>query len=1003
MSQTPLKSPSHSPGASAADTSGRGDTAVVMDIDGALPNGPRQDIENIPSSLDLYKAEFGIEGMTCGTCVGILTRGLQELPQITSVNIDLIGNSGVVEFNGKETLKAIQEKIDDLGYDSDLVNVTARCPPVVSSAERTVQIKVHGFYCQHCPASVVHALDNLRRTETEKASFRVAQEPTLEDPIVTITYKPSIENNVTLRHFIRRINAADEALTASVHQPPSLEERSRRLQRKERNLILLRLLFTALVAIPTFIIGVVFMSLVPASNYVRQWFEEPVWSGMAMRMDWALFIMTTPVMVFGADLFHRRAMKEIWAIWRPKSKVPLLRRFYRFGSMNLLISAGTMVAYFSSVAVLILDATMKNDHSPGRKRSSDTYFDAVTFLTFFILIGKYLEAFSKAKTGDAVAMLSNLRPEEARLIEAGAVHDIPVNQLEIGDVIQIPHGQSPPTDGVVEEEGSFSFDESSLTGESRPAKKVRGDQVFTGSINVSDVIRVKVTDLGDSSILDKIIAVVREGQAKRAPIERFADILTGYFVPVITLIAITTWLIWLALGVSGLLPSAWLDVRRGSWPFWSLEFAIAVFVVACPCGIGLAAPTALFVGGGLAAQHSILVQGGGEAFQEASQLNTIVFDKTGTLTQGQMKVTELAIIEKGWNDSIINAIAKVLEEASSHPIARAISEFCPYSPANLEYKDIQELSGQGMVGNFTIDGVQYQAAIGNERLLSFLNNTSDPEKSGCTPTPDNIFLREPLKRYQSLGHSTAIFAIRHLPSDSSAVDTPVKPIAIFSISDPIRPEAPAVLSSLRASGLDIHMCTGDNSTTAHAVAHQLRIPVSKVRAGVLPQDKAAYIHELQHPEDIRPAPTTIAKRRIIAFVGDGVNDTPALSAADVSIALSSGSDIAMTTASFILLNSDLNTILTLVSLSKRVFRRVKLNFAWAGIYNICLIPVAAGIFFAVGANDEHGGWRLSPVWASCAMAASSISVVCSSLALRLPEVKLGLKLPPVFTPWRKVA
>ena len=418
------------------------------------------------------------------------------------------------------------------------------------------------------------------------------------------------------------------------------------------------------------------MSLVPQSNATRQWFERPVWSGSARRMDWALFIMTTPIMFFGADLFHRRACKEIWAMWRPKSQVPVLRRFYRFGSMNLLISLGTLVAYFSSMAVLILDATTKSSGQHDMKRGSDTYFDAVVFLTFFILIGRYLESYSKAKTGDAVALLSNLRPSTAKLIEDDSAETIPVDQLEVGDIVMIPHGQSPPTDGVIAEDGSFLFDESSLTGESMPVKKFLGDLVYTGSVNASDAVRIRVTGIGGASMLDRIIDVVRDGQAKRAPIERVADVLTGYFVPVITLVAITTWLIWLGLGQGGTLPPRWLDVRQGGWPFWSLEFAIAVFVVACPCGVGLAAPTALFVGGGLAAKNGILVQGGGAAFQEASHLTTIVFDKTGTLTLGAMQVVDFDQIADEWKKAIILAMAKAMEDASNHPIAKAVATYC---------------------------------------------------------------------------------------------------------------------------------------------------------------------------------------------------------------------------------------------------------------------------------------------------------------------------------------
>lgn len=696
-------------------------------------------------------------------------------------------------------------------------------------------------------------------------------------------------------------------------------------------------------------------------------------------------------------------------MWRPNSKIPILRRFYRFGSMNLLISAGTSVAYFSSLAVLIMDAT---DTSPSMDdhRSSDTYFDTVTFLTFFILIGRFLEAYSKTKTGDAVAMLSNLRPSTAVLVEEDSVRTVPVDQLEAGDQVQIPHGASPPTDGTIEQQGTFLFDESSLTGESKPVKKSFGDDVYTGSVNVSDPVRIKVTEVGGTSMLDRIVSVVREGQAKRAPIERIADVLTGYFVPVITLIAITTWIIWLALGQSGALPQAWLDVNRGGWPFWSLEFAIAVFVVACPCGIGLAAPTALFVGGGLAAKHGVLVQGGGEAFQEASKLNAIVFDKTGTLTEGHMRVTDFELVQSCQSsDSAIDqdailTISRLLEESSTHPIAKAIAAYCTEksSTVSVEQEEIKEVPGRGMTGRFLVKlnstTKRYEAALGNERLLQqdeSDNQGSAPGKgSHITVKGGDFYLSPMLQKHQSLGHSTAIFAIRPVAADSdkAKASSTYNVVALFAIADPIRSEAPSVLQSLRDANLDIHMCTGDNQTTALAIASQLGIPASNVRAGVLPQDKAAYIRELQGISSSNPVTTASTSpqkdnRRIIAFVGDGTNDTPALSAADVSIALSSGSDVAMTTASFILLNADLQTILSLVRLAKRVFLRVKLNFAWAAVYNLCLVPVAAGVFFPIGANSHSAGWRLNPVWASVAMAASSVSVSLSSLALRLPEVR----------------
>ncbi|KAK6364229.1 uncharacterized protein PV06_02522 [Exophiala oligosperma] len=962
-----------------------------------------------------YKATVSIDGMSCGSCVGTITRGLEELPFVRSVNVDLLGHRGDVVLLDKENVEAVLMKIEDMGYDAVVVQLEPTdTPGNITPSERTVQIKVDGMYCELCPDNIVAALQAAMPAK-DGSAYTITELPTLRNPILTIAYRPA-PPEITVRNIISAINKSDLALKASVYHPPTLEERSRRLQRREQKAILLRLAFTAVVAIPTFIIGVVYMSLVPKSNQTRQWWEDPILAGNAMRREWALFFMTTPVMFFGTDIFHTRALKEIRSIWRRSSKVPILRRFYRFGSMNLLISAGAAVAYFSSLAVLIMDATAPRDMK--NHRSADTYFDTVTFLTFFILIGRFLEAYSKAKTGDAVAMLSKLRPSNALLV-AGNAQDgdrdeqtstcaIPVDQLEVGDVVQIPHGASPPTDGLVDQQGTFLFDESSLTGESKPVRKSSGEEVYTGSVNVGDPVRIKITEVGGTSMLDKIVNVVREGQAKRAPIERVADIITGYFVPVITLIAIVTWVIWLGLGESGRLPQAWLDVQKGGWPFWSLEFAIAVFVVACPCGIGLAAPTALFVGGGLAAKHGILVQGGGEAFQEASRLDTIVFDKTGTLTEGQMKVTDVQFLSQNetldpdGDVQVILAASRILEESSTHPIAKAIAQHCAektVAALEIQSEDVKEVPGQGMTGRFIVKtdagSLRYEVGLGNERLLrtirmndSSLRSSSGPVTEKTQAVRSDYYLENILQKHQALGHSTAIVAMRKISNQvagETGLPESYQAVAIFAIADPVRNEAPSILKSLQDSGVDVHMCTGDNRITALAIASQLGIPVSNVRAGVLPQDKAAYIQELQGVSGSRNSGKA-SSRKIVAFVGDGTNDTPALSAADVSIALSSGSDVAITTASFILLNSDLNTILSLVRLAKRVFLRVKLNFAWAAVYNLCLVPVAAGVFYPIGASHDHGGWRLGPVWASVAMAASSVSVVTSSLALKLPQL-----------------
>lgn len=956
-----------------------------------------------------YIAEIAIGGMTCGSCSGAITQGLNGLPFVVDAVVNLISHSARVEMDNRDHAPLIVEKIEDLGYDASLVSILPKAAERETVAERrTVSFRIEGMFCHHCPDKVYNLMKEMPEVEFD-------DKLSVKNPILKITYTPN-SPLLTVRSIRQKIESAHNAFKSTVYRPPSVEDRSREMQRRERSRLLSRFLFVLAVAIPEFIIGIVFMSLVSAENHVRRYLEQPMWSGSVSRMEWALFIMTTPVMFYGTDVFHVRAAKEVISLWRPGSRVPFLRRFYRFGSMNLLISAGTLVAYVSSLAILIMDAMTENKSD----MHSSNYFDTVVFLTLFILAGRYMEAYSKGRAGDAVASLGKLRPSEALLVmnnsnlsNADQVQRVNIDLLEVGDVVRVPHGASPPADGRVTGTGSYQFDESSLTGESRPVNKSAGDQVYTGSVNVGQPVEFKITAIGGSSMLDQIIAVVREGQSKRAPLERVADMLVAHFVPVITLIAVLTFVIWVSLGVSGTLPADYLDVNRGGWPFWSLEFAIAVFVVACPCGLALAAPTALFVGGGLAARYGILVKGGGEAFQEASRLNAIVFDKTGTLTEGgslrvsdhEALITDPSQLQVAW------AVARKLEESSNHPIARAIADFCETQPAvSIASAEIEEKLGQGMQGRFSVSVSdssdktettrRFEASIGNQRLYQSLSS----------PDQDHYYLSNILSKYQATGRSTAVLSLREINATDndtqSRVGTYFFPAIVFAISDTIRPDAEMVVSKLKQHKINVFMCTGDNETTAHAVADMIGIPRTNVLANTLPAGKADFVRQVQTGQ--YPAPEesltssyqnkgmTPRSRPIVAFVGDGVNDSPALTAADVSIAMASGSDVAINSASFILLNSELDTILQLALLSRRVINRIKMNFGWAVIYNLCLVPVAAGVFYPIVSGhkmkmvgdemvvvDSH--WRLSPVWAALAMALSSISVVCSSLVLAIEK------------------
>jgi heavy metal translocating P-type ATPase len=928
-------------------------------------------------SLVQWQATLSIGGMTCSSCVGTITETLRTKPWTKTVDVNLVTHSATIVFENKANLDNIIEAIQDLGYEASINDVVDLAKARRHDARRTLSVKVEGLYCQHCPGRILDAVKSFGdRVTIEKA-------PTSDDPIITVSYLPEAPN-FTVRSILTTIASADKAFEPTIFHPPTLEERSRQLLARSRRRLLYRTLLTIVIAIPSLVIGIVYMNLVSDHDPGRMYLMEKL-AGVS-RAEWANFIMATPVYFFAADIFHRRTVKELYNLWKPGSTVPLARRFYRFGSMDMLICFATTIAYVASIVELIIAATLpEGKHMSG----SVSYFDSVVFLTMFLLIGRMIEAFSKAKTGEAVSKLGNLRPKEALLVvsgdqETGPAETVPtpVAMLDTGDIIRIVHGGSPPWDGFVTE-GETDFAESSLTGESRPIKKRPGDPIYAGTINKGGPITVKITGAAGDSLLDQIIKVVREGQARRAPMERVADTITGYFVPIVTLIAILTWLIWLGLGVSGRLPDSYLDISIGGWPFWSLQFAIAVFVIACPCGIGLAAPTALFVGGGLAAKHGILAKGGGEAFQEASKLDVVVFDKTGTLTEGgEPKLTDQQFLdmEDGiWTRQILLGCLGELESNSSHPIAKAIVAFCKSSnKTSVKAKNIEEVPGKGMKGSFRVPSSgDVEIIVGNEALM---------KDHGVRLDNDVL---DTLNTWKHEAKSVVLTAVRTKALD--ATDS-WGLAAIFGTSDPLRPESKRVIEALRKQRIDVWMLSGDNQATANAVGALAGIPPDRIIAGVLPEQKADKIQYLQKSQvkverRFLGIGKSTTRHATVAMVGDGVNDSPALTVADVGIAIGSGSDVAISAAEFVLVNSSLTTLVTLTQLSRAVFRRVRFNFAWAMIYNMVALPVAAGVFYAI--QTESGSHvRLDPVWAALAMACSSLSVICSSLLLqcRLPLV-----------------
>ncbi|RCK63709.1 putative copper-transporting ATPase HMA5 [Candida viswanathii] len=919
-----------------------------------------------------------IGGMTCSACAISIDSAIKNLPFVLESGINVVTKTAqfVLEDDHGKNIAKLQEAIEDCGFEFQLLTTEKVNYTSGKKKPRSINLKINGMFCTHCPDIVSKYLEKY-------GDAVVVNDPlTLDSPVIKFTYLPLA--SVTARKILFDLNhirddgdngyVIDEdkegPFKCEIVKPVSVDEHVRRLARREVLGIAIRLGIAFVFIIPTFIFGIVAMSLLPKTHKFRIWVEDPLWVGNVSRNSWVLFILATPVYFFAADTFHRKALKEVKSLWFHKNSFKA--RIFKFGSMNLLMSLGTSVAYFASIALIGLSARQEPMTHHG---FHTTYFDSVVFLTFFLLIGKLLQSYSKTKTADAISQLADLKQTEATLIEEnGEDVRIDLQLLEIGDQIRIGSGESPPIDCVLVE-GESEFDESALTGESTPVKHIEGHQIFSGTVNIgnSSVIG-KVTSLEGDSLLNQIVNTVRDGQLRKAPMERTADLITDYFVPFIVACAVITWILWLILAYSGALPDSYLDIDVGGWTVWSLEFAIAVFVIACPCGIGLAAPTALFVGAGLAAKSGILAKGGGVAFQDGANVNIVCFDKTGTLTRGELMVTNYNFPDK---NEVIKSfalqVARDLEVSSHHPLAKAIKSFIEsYSKDPLtanKVPQVETVPGRGLRGNIILDEGedtwnQYkptQAILGNEKLM---------EENGIEFTAHQ---KEFLTKWKSESKSVILVGLQ---CETYFKDDKFHLVFIMAARDQLRPETKKVIEFLQAKSIECWMITGDNKLTADAIAKE--IGIDNVVSEVLPDEKQSQIKK------IRQLRLGDKKTPVIAMIGDGINDAPALGAADVGIALSSGADLAVTSSDFILLNKlhPLVSLATLLEICRKVFMRVKLNFAWSLVYNMAALPIAAGVIY------PYKNSRLDPAWAAAAMALSSVSVVTSSLALKLYRPKL---------------
>ena len=597
-------------------------------------------------------------------------------------------------------------------------------------------------------------------------------------------------------------------------------------------------------------------------------------------------------------------------------------RFLRYGKANMdtLIGMGTLVAFLYSFFVSAFENVLRPFIDV-----SHNYYDITIVVIAFIALGKYLEAISKLKTGDAIEKLLNLQAKTAWIVENGKEKEIPVTDVKHQDLIRVKPGGKIPVDGIIVEGNSF-VDESMVTGEPMPSEKGVGDAVVAGTINTNGTFVFKATRVASETLLAQIVLMVERAQGSRAPIQALADKISAVFVPIILGIAFLSLIIWLTLGSYYLGFTEALSLGLTSF--------VGVLIIACPCALGLATPTAIMVGVGKGAKQGILIKDAA-TLQKLHSANVLVVDKTGTITKGKPEFASIKNYSSEDEGKLI-AILAGLEETSEHPIARAILDYARYKKITpLKVKNFEIIKGKGVKG--VIDKVEYFA--GNLALISDLKMTFDASE---------------LKKQTLEGKTPVILA------------SSLKVLAVIMVADTIKPEASRAVKNLYNLGIEIIMLTGDDKNTAMAVARE--VGIKKVVAELLPEDKLKEIVALQKAG------------KVVLMAGDGVNDAPALAQADVGIAMATGTDVAIETAGITILHGDISKIVQAIKLSKMTMRTIKQNLFWAFIYNIIGVPLATGLFF------PFFGWTLSPVFAGMAMAFSSVSVVTNSLRIKSKSI-----------------
>ncbi|HET8905538.1 MAG TPA: heavy metal translocating P-type ATPase [Ktedonobacterales bacterium] len=843
-------------------------------------------------------ATLSLEGMTCASCALRIEKGLKKVPGVAEASVNLATERASVRYDPTTTsMDDLLHKVEAVGYKATPINIaTPQRPAPIATAqsdmtEHTTEFSISGMTCASCVRRVERSLGKVPGVAV--ANVNLATER------ATVTYAPSAASVADLIGAVEKAGYGAEEVVAAPQ--PVLNETGEYTPdaetiRRQRDLVRRRntLLVGIALSIPVIVLSMFFMNRFPGEN-------------------WLLLALTTPIWAYVGWDFHRTSLR-------------VLRHFG--ANMDVLVSLGSTAAFLMSVVATIWPNVV----------GMTTFYDTTALIVTLIYLGKYLEARAKGQTSEAIKRLAGLRANIAHVIRAGREVDLPLDQVVVGDELAVRPGEKIPTDGIVLF-GDSAVDESMLTGESLPVEKIAGETVIGATINQTGMLRMRATRVGGDTTLAGIIRMVEQAQGSKAPIQRLADTVSGIFVPSVLVIALLTFIGWTVAGYAfGFAPQGAATGMATTSPWiMALVAAIAVLVVACPCALGLATPTAIMVGTGQGAEQGILIKGG-ESLERIQAVNAVVLDKTGTITRGKPELTDVVMAPgASLTDAEMLRFAAGAESASEHPLARAIVD-------GARARGIEPASGLDGFTAIPGGGIEariegHDIRIGTRALLA---------EHGV----DTANFEPQLAPLESAGKTAMLVAIDGVVA------------GIVGVADTVKVGSAEAIARLQAQGIAVWMITGDNHRTAQSVADAVGIPADHVLAEVLPDQKAAQVQRLQ------------TGGNTVAFAGDGINDAPALAQADIGIAMGTGTDIAMETADIALVKGNLRSVVTALDLSRATMNKIRQNLFWAFAYNTVLIPLA------IASPAIPFLRETAPVFAAAAMALSSVTVVTNSLSLR---------------------